>query len=129
MFGFYVVKITSIFIVSIMYVLCGMVLSIFLEFIMSKKDPKYKSFIILLIEIAFIFGLIAILYYFIRIFIKRIPFIFDGMYGFKYSLLQETSGGIIIAYILFVNQTKLRNILNEIQTRIIKSLHINTNYV
>jgi hypothetical protein len=42
----------------------------------------------------------------------------DGMYGFKYSILKELSGGIIITYILFTTQTQLKQKLEELNRRI-----------
>ena len=116
--AFYSVKILSIIIVSAIYFICGTALSIFLDKIISDKDPKKSSTLRLIIEIAGIFGLIGIAYYGMRHFIKRISFPLDGLYGFKYSLLREASGGIIIGFILFTYQHKLEHMLIELQSRI-----------
>jgi hypothetical protein len=118
MIGFYIVKIVSIFFVSFLYFICGTGLSVFLERVISKKDPKKKSFIKLVVEIGGIFGIIAVLFYFMRIGIKRMPFFLDGIYGFNYSILKEVSGGIIITYILFTTQTQLKQMITELHTRI-----------
>ena len=58
--AFYSVKILSIIIVSAIYFICGTALSIFLDKIISDKDPKKSSTLRLIIEIAGIFGLIGI---------------------------------------------------------------------
>jgi hypothetical protein len=118
MLGFYIVKILSIFFVSLLYFIFGTGLSVFLEKIISKEDPKKKSFLMLVLEIGCIFGIIAVLFYFMRIGIKQVPFFLDGMYGFKYSILKELSGGIIITYILFTTQTQLKQKLEELNRRI-----------
>jgi uncharacterized membrane protein YeiB len=118
MIGFYIVKILSIFFVSLLYFIFGTGLSVFLEKIISKEDPKKKSFLMLVLEIGCIFGIIAVLFYFMRIGIKQVPFFLDGMYGFKYSILKELSGGIIITYILFTTQTQLKQKLEELNRRI-----------
>jgi len=118
MLGFYIVKILSIFFVSLLYFIFGTGLSVFLEKIISKEDPKKKSFLMLVLEIGCIFGIIAVLFYFMRIGIKQVPFFLDGMYGFKYSILKELSGGIIITYILFTTQTQLKQMVTELHMRI-----------
>jgi uncharacterized membrane protein YeiB len=118
MLGFYIVKILSIFFVSLLYFIFGTGLSVFLEKIISKEDPKKKSFFMLVLEIGCIFGIIAVLFYFMRIGVKHVPFFLDGMYGFKYSILKEVSGGIIITYILFTTQTQLKQMVTELHMRI-----------
>lgn len=118
MLGFYIVKTVSILFVSFLYFIFGTGLSIFLEKVISKENPKKKSLFMLTIEIAGIFGVVAVLFYFMRIGIKRIPFFLDGMYGFNYSILKEVSGGIIVAYILFTTQTQLKQMVTELHTRI-----------
>ena len=124
MLGFYIVKILSIFFVSLLYFIFGTGLSVFLEKIISKEDPKKKTFLKLVTEIACIFGVIAVLFYFMRIGVKRIPFFLDGLYGFKYSILKEISGGIIITYILFTTQIQLKQMVTELHIRI--NSHMNS---
>jgi hypothetical protein len=121
--GFYGVKILSIVIVSIVYVILGTALSILLDQVITDEDPQQKSTHVLFSEIALMFGLIAVLYYGMRLFVKNMPFILDGMYGFHYSMLKETSGGIIIAYILFTYQNKLQAMLLELRSRITNAIH------
>jgi len=116
--GFYGIKVISIFIVSIVYVIFGTGLSISLNMMLPYEDPKHYSTLRLCAEIASIFGIIAIAYYMMRHFIKNMPFILDGVYGFRYSMLKETSGGVIVAFILFSYQHKLRSMLTELQGRI-----------
>lgn len=118
MLGFYIVKIVSIFFVSFLYFIFGTGLSVFLQIIISKEDPKKKSLLKLVTEIGCIFGVIAVLFYFMRIGIKRIPFFLDGLYGFNYSILKEISGGIIITYILFTTQKQLKQMITELHIRI-----------
>jgi len=120
--GFYGVKILSIVIVSIVYVIFGTSLSMLLDQVVIDEDPRQKSTFVLFSEIALMFGLIAVLYYAMRLFVKNMPFILDGMYGFRYSMLKEASGGVIIAYILFCYQDKLREMLLELRARITKAI-------
>ena len=83
----------------------------------SCKNKK-KSFLKLVTELACIFGIIGVFFYFIRISIKHIPFFLDGLYNFKFSILKELSGGIIITYILFTTQIQLKQMVTELHTRI-----------
>jgi hypothetical protein len=56
--------------------------------------------------------------------IQYIPFPLDKQYGFTYSLLKEASGGVIISYILFTYQDKLKAMMIELQKRITNQLTI-----
>jgi hypothetical protein len=120
--AFYSVKIMSIVIISIIYFFCGTALSVFLDIIISEEDPAKKSTIKLIAEIAGIFGIIGVAYYGMRHFIKYMPFPLDGMYNFKYKLLKEASGGVIISYILFTYQDKLKAMMIELQKRMTTQL-------
>jgi len=96
--GFYSVKVISIFIISIIYFIVGSLVSFLLNDLLPEEENLNKiSTTRLFFIISGIFGLIGIIFYIIRIMIKNIPFFFDDMYGFKYSLLKEASGGIIIS--------------------------------
>ena len=121
--GFYGVKILSIVIVSIVYVILGTGLSTLLDQVISEEDPRQKSTSVLFSEIILMFALISVLYYAMRLIVKNMPFILDGMYGFRYSMLKEASGGIIVAYILFTYQDRLRAMLLELRARITKAIH------
>lgn len=120
--GFYSVKILSIVIISVIYFFCGTSLSVFLDIIISDEDPSKKTTLHLIAEIAGIFGIIGVAYYGMRHFIKYMPFPLDGVFNFKYKLLKEASGGIIIGYILFTYQDKLKAMMIELQKRITKQL-------
>ena len=122
--GFYSVKILAIIIISIIYFFCGTALSIFLDIIISDEDPAKKTTFHLIAEISGIFGIIGVAYYGMRHFIKYMPFPLDGIYNFKYKLLKEASGGVIISYILFTYQDKLKAMMIELQKRITKQLII-----
>jgi hypothetical protein len=121
--GFYSVKIISIFIISIIYVIVGSVTGLLLNNSLPEKEKIEKlSTFSLICLICSIFGIISIIYYFIRRNIKRIPFFLDGVYGFKYELLKEASGGIIFAFILYNYLDKLKMLLQELKHRIYNKL-------
>lgn len=120
--GFYAIKIIAIVYSSILYFLGGTLLSVMLDKIVPDTEPNNKSSLKLFLEIAGIISLIAIGYYIIRNMIQYIPFPLDKQYGFTYSLLKEASGGVIISYILFTYQDKLKAMMIELQKRITKQL-------
>ena len=124
--GFYTTKIISIFIISIIYFIIGYFSSIILNDLLPEKDNiQQLSTFHLILLISTLFGIIGILYYFLRIAIKNMPFFLDSVYGFKYSLLRETSGGIIFAFILYTYLDKLQILLQELQYRIYKKNRMN----
>lgn len=122
--GFYAIKIIAIVYSSILYFLGGTLLSVMLDKIVPDTEPNNKSSLKLFFEIAGIISLIAIGYYIIRNMIQYIPFPLDKQYGFTYSLLKEASGGVIISYILFTYQDKLKAMMIELQKRITTQLII-----
>jgi len=118
-FGFYIVKISAIFIMAILYFIVGSVMSITLDSTLpDKKDLESIPTYIIFLKICGIFGAIAVLYYFLRLQIKNMPFLLDGLYGFKYNMLKEASGGIIIGYIMYSYQGRLVDMLRELRTRL-----------
>jgi hypothetical protein len=46
------------------------------------------------------------------------PFFLDGIYGFKYSLLQEAAGGMIIGYTMYAYLDNLQNMMEEFRKRL-----------
>ena len=73
-------------------------------------------FIITLLSI--IFGSIGVVFYLLRNIIKHMPFFLDGVYGSKYSLLREVTGGLIIGYTMYAYLDKLKGLMKELSTRL-----------
>jgi hypothetical protein len=117
--GFYTVKITSIFLISILYFLVGSVLSILLnEMIPSESLEEIQTWKLVSL-MGLIFGSIGVVFYVVRIMIKRMPFFLDGYYGFKYSILREAAGGIIIGYTMYAFLNKLKGLMDELAKRML----------
>jgi hypothetical protein len=66
-----------------------------------------------------IFGSIGVVFYVVRIMIKRMPFFLDGYYGFKYSILREAAGGIIVGYTMYAFLDKLKGLMDELAKRML----------
>jgi hypothetical protein len=116
--GFYSVKIAAIFILSVVYFLVGSVLSVELNRIIPDENLHELSTPYLVLLLSAIFGGIGVLYYLLRITIKRMPFFLDGLYGFQYARLQEASGGLIIAYTMYAYLKKLEGLMREMGRRL-----------
>lgn len=119
--GFYSVKTFWIFLISIYYFIFGSLLSYNLNkyVVFDTENDKNKHFVTLFIEILIIFGIIGVGFYFIRIFVKNIPYPFNGFYDYDHTKLKEASGGVIIAYLIFSYQTKLTSKMTELKSRLL----------
>jgi hypothetical protein len=115
--GFYSVKASAIFIVAIIYFILGTVLSILLDELSPDDNYEQMSTLELFFHISGMLGLIAVVFYFMRIMLKRIPFFMNGWYGFEASRLREISGGIIIAHTVYTYQTRLVSMMTEFGKR------------
>jgi len=119
--GFYAVKTSAIFLISMSYFVFGSIMSLSVNAAMKDIDEKELSKIstwLLLVEIMCIFGVLGLGFYIIRVFVKNIPFPLEGVFGYNHSRLKEAAGGVIIAYIIFTYQTKLNAKLVELKKRL-----------
>lgn len=118
--GFYTVKVTAIFLMSVLYFIVGSVLSVLLNDAIPDKDLHMLSTPYLIALLSLIFGSIGVAFYLLRNLVKHMPFFLDGYYGFKYSMLREATGGIIIGYVMYAYLEKLAALMRELSSRIYK---------
>lgn len=118
--GFYTVKMTAIFLMSVLYFIIGSTLSNLLNRAIPDENLHEMSTPYLIALLSVIFGMIGIVFYVLRILVKRMPFFLDGYYGFKYSLLREATGGLIIGYVMYSYLDKLKGLMQELSSRIYK---------
>jgi hypothetical protein len=133
--GFYVIKCTSIFIVSILYFLLGSFISIRINRWYDVKEKegsaeekedmvKSKSTALLLLETSCMFGVLGIAYYILRNIVSSHPLFMgkwplDGYFGYEHAKLKEKSmGGIIVSYVMFYFQTNLLMRMKVLGTRL-----------
>ena len=116
--GFYAVKVTAIFLISILYFIVGSVLSILLNSVIPDEDLHQISTPLLFILLGGIFGTIGVVFYLLRISIKRMPFFLDGYYGFQYSMLKEAMGDLTFAYTMYAYLDKLKGLMGELSKRL-----------
>lgn len=100
-------KFLDILLLSGYYFVAGLLAATLIDFIAGKfsaDQDDQKSTLRLLVEaVLYTFGLL-IVFYITRNIIERIPFPFDGVYGFKHSLVKEKSGDIVFVFVLFYFQ-------------------------
>jgi len=99
------IKSIDISLISIYYLICGVLVSIAIErlFYSKKKDVDK---VIIFIRILARTSLIGICAYFIRLIIKQIPFPLNGIMGYDHTRLKERfNGGIILAFSIVILQT------------------------
>ena len=111
-FKFLSVKILSIIYFSLFFLFLGFLVALILNFFQPPlKDDNKKIFtkspFILTLEVIITLILIVVSFYFVRKIIKKIPFPFDGCYGFQHSRLQELHGVVFFAPVFFLLQPRL----------------------
>jgi hypothetical protein len=68
-----------------------------------KKEAKWKLFLEILLHV-FAIGVVA---YILRNVVELIPFPFDGVAGFRHSMLKELEGGHVMTIVLILFQKNL----------------------
>jgi hypothetical protein len=116
--GFYTVKITAIFLLSVLYFVVGSVLSILLNEMVPDENLHELSTPYLIVLLSLIFGSIGVVFYVLRNMVKRMPFFLDGYYGFQYAMLREATGGLIIGYTMYAYLDKLKGLMKEFSARL-----------
>ena len=116
--GFYSVKATSIFLIGVVYFFLGTILSVLLNELSPEGEYEKMSTLELFLHISGMLGLIAVVFYFMRIGMKNVPFFMNGWYGFESARLREIGGGIIIAHTVYTYQTRLVGMMEEFGKRV-----------
>ena len=98
---FRLVKIADIIFITALYVISGILASIFIDKLFVPFQEEHGllfQYIILVLEISFI----LIIIYVIRNIVVEIPSPFDGMAGLVHQQVKEINGGIVLGLILFI---------------------------
>ena len=106
------IKIIDIGYVTTIYFLSAFFVSIYLDKLYGKFDPKEadkKPKYIIYIEIILQFALLGILTYFARNIIEHLPFPLNGVRGYNHWQLKELTSASLFAVILILFQTNLHD--------------------
>lgn len=118
---------TDVLLVTFYYLFFGFLASLGLNHILEKLDEaedKYAKFSTarLGIEITLHVLVLALVFYFLRIFIRRIPFPMDGARGYNHSALYEIDGGIVLVVVVLFFQRRLLTKVGVFQNRLREAL-------
>lgn len=106
--------------ISILYILTGYILSIYIDdlfIIYYGTDFESKTTRKLIIEVCIQAGVIGIISYIFRNLIQMIPFIFEGVYGYKHLKVKELAAGSILTTYMVIFQYNFQNKLKFIRNR------------
>lgn len=100
-------KFLDIFLLSGYYFIAGFFIASAIDFVIGKfssQDDETKPTWQLFAEAIWYTFVLLVVFYIVRNIIERIPFPFDGLYGFQHSRVKERTGDVIFVFILFYYQ-------------------------
>ena len=72
---------------------------------LDKTKPKWRTFL----EVCIQFGIIGVIIYWSRVFIKNVPFPFDGWHNYEHSSLGELRSLPLMVFIFMFFQRKTQD--------------------
>ena len=123
------IKLTDIALLGIYYTIGAItfitVFNRYFKYIFDIKNTHLEDIktSTLLLQICLEAATIGILAYFLRHFIRNIPFPFDGIKGYKHKRTKEINGGILIAFSVLTAFTDFKDRMNELILRINKGFY------
>lgn len=121
--GYIAVEILDVVLVTIYYLIFGFAASLAINHVIEVFDEdagKYSQFSTLRlgVEIAAHAIVLAVVFYFLRNFIRLIPFPCDGMRNYNHSSLYEIDGGIVLVIVILFFQRQLIEKVGIFQNRL-----------
>lgn len=116
-------KFLDIFLLSGYYFIAGFFIASMIDFIIgrfSSTDDEHKPTWRLFLEAIWYTFVLLVVFYIVRNIIERIPFPFDGLYGFQHSRVKERTGDVIFVFILFYYQEYYVNKLKYLHSRLVE---------
>jgi len=120
--GILALKMFDIFLLTIYYFLIAFYMSAGLDYVMGKydsKDDQDKSTWRLLVECILFTFFILVGFYIARNLVERIPFPFEGLWGFKHERVKERGGDVVFIFLIFFYQDFFTKKLQFLYKRII----------
>jgi hypothetical protein len=120
--GILFLKFFDIFLLTIYYFVLAFYISTGMDYVFGKydsSDDEQKPTWKLLLEcIVYTFSLL-IVFYIARNIVERIPFPFEGLWGFRSELVKERGGDVVFIFLLFFYQDYYNKKLNFLAKRLI----------
>jgi hypothetical protein len=118
---------TDVLLVTVYYLIFGFLLSLAINHVLEfldKEETKYETYstVRLGLEITLHICVLALVFYFLRLLIRTIPFPWDGRRGYDHSSLYEIDGGIVLVIVILFFQRQLIEKVGVFQNRVREAL-------
>jgi len=118
---------TDVVLVSVYYLVFGFIASLGVNHVLEmldKAEEKYEKYSTarLGFEIGLHVLVLAVIFYFLRVLIRHIPFPWDGQRGYNHSALYEIDGGIVLVVVILFFQRRLIEKVGAFQNRVREAL-------
>tara|TARA_Y100000389_G_scaffold189512_1_gene213342 strand:- start:719 stop:1135 length:417 start_codon:yes stop_codon:yes gene_type:complete len=100
-------------------------LNAFFQRLYKRKKVEVLKNVELILQIALQAFIIMIFSNILRKFIRSVPFPLEGVYNYKHLSINETNGGIIIAFAMMTSFIEFRKRVVELVRRITESYEFN----
>ena len=120
--NYYALEVVDVVFVTIYYLVFGFTASLLINRVIEIFDEdagKYEKFSTLRLGIEItVHGIVlAVVFYFLRNFIRLIPFPWDGIRNYDHSSLYEIDGGIVLVIVILFFQRQLIEKVGIFQNR------------
>jgi hypothetical protein len=114
---------TDVLLVTFYYLVFGFLASLAINHVLEVLDTReskdeQRSTLLLGVEITVHVLVLALVFYFLRVLIRRIPFPWDGQRGYTHSSLYEIDGGIVLVVVILFFQRRLVEKVGVFQNKV-----------
>ena len=118
-------KMFDILLLTVYYFLLAFYMATGMDYLLGKydsaNDDKKPTWRLMMEAIAYTFFLM-VAFYLARNLIERIPFPFDGLWGFQHSRVKERGGDVVFIFLLFFYQDYYNKKLTYLAKRLVGEL-------
>lgn len=114
-------KTLDIFLLCTYYFVIAFIIASFIDWLFGRfdvGDEEKKSTVQLFVESVLYTFVLVFMYYIARNIVERIPFPFQGVFGFQHERVKERSGDVVFVFVLFFYQNYYTDKLNFLQKRL-----------
>jgi hypothetical protein len=119
----YLLEATDVLLVTFYYLVFGFLASLAINHVLEVLDTREskdeeRSTILLGVEITAHVLVLALIFYFLRVLIRGIPFPWDGRRGYNHAALYEIDGGIVLIVVILFFQRRLIEKVGVFQNKV-----------